>query len=54
MSKNFFMVRLIEHWNRLPRDVLGSPSLETFKTFLDMFLCDLIQVFLLQQGDWTR
>lgn len=49
----FFMMRVTEPWNRLPRDLVGS-SLETFKTLLDVFLCELIQVFLLCQGDWTR
>ena len=39
--KNFFIVRVTEHWNRLPREVVESP-LETFKTFLDAFLYDLI------------
>ena len=40
--KNFFTLRVIKHWNRLPRDVGGSPSLKTFKIHLDVFLCDLI------------
>jgi len=40
--KNFFTVRITEYWNRLPKDAVGSPSLETFKTFLDVFLCDLV------------
>ena len=39
MRKNFFTVRVTEHWNGLPRAVVGSPSLETFKTCLDTFLC---------------
>jgi len=39
---------------RLPREAMGSPSLETFKTHLDTFLDDLILVFLLWQGNWTR
>ena len=30
-----------EHWNRLPRGAVESPSLEIFKTRLDSFLCDL-------------
>ena len=42
MRKNFFIVRVTEHWNRLPREVVRSPSLETSKTHLDVFLCDLI------------
>ena len=39
MRKNFFPVRLSEQQNRLPREVVESPSLETFKTHLDVFLC---------------
>ena len=36
------MVRVMEHWNRLPRDVVESPSMEIFKTCLDAYLCDLM------------
>ena len=42
MTKNFFPVRVREQWNRLPREAVESPSLETFKTPLDMFLCPLL------------
>ena len=41
MRKNFFPLRLTEHWNRLPREVVESPSLEIFKTRLDKVLCSL-------------
>jgi len=30
--KNFFTERAVRHWNRLPRAVLETPSLEMFKT----------------------
>ena len=40
--RNFFTVRVTEHWNRLPREVVQLPSLETFKTRLDTYLCNLL------------
>ena len=42
MWKNFFTVRVMEHWNRLPREVVESPSTEILKTHLDAYLCDLL------------
>jgi len=42
MRKNFFPLRVTEHWNRLPREVVGSPSLEIFKTCLHKVLCSLL------------
>ena len=42
MRKNFFPLRVTEHWNRLPREVVKSPSLEIFKTHLDKVLCSLL------------
>jgi len=42
MRKNFFTLRVTEHWNRLPRGILDSPSLEIFKTCLDEVLCNLL------------
>jgi len=42
MRKNFFILRVMEHWNRLPREVVESPSLEILKTHLDKVLCSLL------------
>ncbi|KAJ7399055.1 hypothetical protein BTVI_118485 [Pitangus sulphuratus] len=35
MRKNFFTVQVTVHWNRLPREVAESPSLEIFQNSLD-------------------
>jgi len=40
--KNFFPLRVMEHWNRLPREVVESPSLEILKTHLEKVLCSLL------------
>jgi len=54
MRKNFFTLRVTEHWNRLPRGIVESPSLEMFKTCLDTVLCSMLQVTLLQLGGRTE
>ena len=41
MQRNFFTVRVTEHWNRLPREVGDSPQ-KIFKTSLDAYLRSLL------------
>jgi len=40
--KEFFTMRVVKHWNRLPREFVGVPSLEVFKARLDGALSNLV------------
>jgi len=42
MRKNFLPLRVTEQWNRLPREVVESASLQIFKTRLDKVLYSLL------------
>ena len=55
VRKNFFTMRVVKPWPRLPREVVDAPSLGTPKARLDGALSDLVwlTMSLLAAGGWA-
>lgn len=47
--RNFFMERVLEHWKKMPREVVEAPSLEVLKEHMDVILWSGWQ-----GGDWSQ
>ena len=55
VRRKFFTQRMVRCWNRLPREVVDAPPLETFRVRLDGSLGSLIQCVaaLPMAGGWN-
>jgi len=55
IRKEFFTVRVVRHWHRLPREAVAAPSLAVFKARLDRALSSLVwwKVSLSMAGGWN-
>ena len=42
IRRKFFTQRVVMHWNRLPKEAVGAPSLEAFKAKVEMALGSLV------------
>ncbi|KFV00982.1 hypothetical protein N340_10717, partial [Tauraco erythrolophus] len=42
LRKKFFTLRVVRHWNQLPREVVAAPSLEVFKARSDEASSNLV------------
>ncbi|KFZ53051.1 hypothetical protein N321_02152, partial [Antrostomus carolinensis] len=42
IREEFFTLRMVRQWNRLPREVMAAPFLEMFKASLDGVLSNLV------------
>jgi len=42
IGKKFFIMRVVKHWKRLPREAVDAPSLEVLKARVDGALSNLV------------
>ncbi|KFP90805.1 hypothetical protein N311_12892, partial [Apaloderma vittatum] len=42
IRRKFLTMRVVKHWNRLPKEAVDAPSLEVFKARFDVALSNLV------------
>ena len=42
IRRKFFILRVVTHWNRLPKEAVDAPSPEAFKARLDVALGSMV------------
>ena len=52
VRKHFFSKRVVTHWNKLPKEAVGSLSLEVVKERADTALRDMVWWAALVVGGW--
>lgn len=52
IRQSIFMESLVKHWNGLPREVVGSLSLEVFRRHVDMVPRDISLVMGIDRSHW--
>ena len=46
IRKKCFMTRVVRHWHKLPREIMDSLTLKTFKVRLDGALSSVIRLYM--------
>lgn len=48
--KNVFIVKVVKHWNRLPREVISAPCLSMFNRHFDNAIINVLELLVSPEG----